>query len=81
MWSSLTEWAIFLIALWLLARLLLQAFSRSDQPAEPDDHAEIPSRQRPRPERGAGAVALAEPDEEDEGLTVHPPMTRGANPR
>lgn len=81
MWSSLTEWAIFLVVLWMPARLLSQAFSRSDQPAEPDDYAEIPSRLRPRPKRGAGAVALAEPDKEDEELTVHPSIPRRTNPR
>jgi hypothetical protein len=80
-WSSLTEWAIFLVVLWMLARVLSQAFSRSDQPAEPDDYADIPSRLRPRPKRGAGAVALAEPDGEDEDLTVHPPISRRRNPR
>lgn len=76
MWSSLTEWVIFLLVVWMAARVISQALSRPSQPADPDDYAEVPANLRPSPKRGAGAVALAEPDSGDEDLTVHPPFPR-----
>lgn len=80
MWSHLTDWAIFLVAVWLAAKIISRALSRPAQPAEPDDTADVLAPLRPRPKNGAGAVALAEPDP-DEDLTVHPRLTRGRGPR
>ena len=81
MWSSLTEWLFFLLVVWMAARLLSKALSRPSQPAEPDDYADVPASLSPRPRRGAGAIALAEPDADDEGLTVHPHLYRRDRPR
>ena len=81
MWSSLTEWVIFLLVAWMAARILSQAVSRPSQPAEPDDRADVPASLRPRPKRGGGAVALAEPDSDDENMTVHPPLYGRDSPR
>jgi hypothetical protein len=69
-------WIVLALALWMVARVLLQAFARPAQPAEPDDYAEVPARLRPRPRPGAAAVALAEPGDDDGDLTVHPPFIR-----
>ena len=81
MWSTLTEWLVFVVALWMVARVISQALSRPSQPAEPEDYADVPASLRPRPKRGAGAVALAEPDEDDGDLTEHPPIYRRTSPR
>jgi len=37
-------------------------------PTEPDDEAHVHARLKPRPELNSGAVALEEPDEDDEEL-------------
>lgn len=75
MWSTLTEWVIFLLAVWLTAKMIIRVLSRPAQPAEPDESADVPATLLPRPKYGAGAVALAEPDPDDE-MPVHPRLTR-----
>jgi hypothetical protein len=68
--SAMVELAILLLAAWLVARFVGRLISgplgRPGQPAEPGDFAGHPARLRPRPGRGAAAVALVEPDEEEE---------------
>jgi hypothetical protein len=67
-------WIVLAVALLFVVRVLLLAFARPSQPAEPDDYAEVPASLRPRPRPGAAAVALAEP--EDGEFTLHSPFTR-----
>ena len=68
MWSALIELAVVLLAAWFVWRLIALRLKLPGQAAEPgpsrDDYAGVPSRLRPRPKFGAGAVALAEPDED-----------------
>jgi hypothetical protein len=73
-------WGALVVALWLTARIILQALTRPSQPAEPGDTADRMAPLRPRPKSGAAAVALAEPDEDGE-LTVHPPFFRRTRSR
>jgi hypothetical protein len=75
-WSVLFELAVVLLAAWFVWRIIAQRFPRPSQPAEPGDYAGTPARLRPRPGSRSGAVALAEPDEDDEEQPFSPPSTR-----
>jgi hypothetical protein len=70
-WSAAFEFVVTLLAMWLVWRVVTMLRSRS-QPAEPGSSrgglAGVPSWLRPRPKSGAGAIALAEPDEDDQEL-------------
>ena len=66
MGSAIFEPGVCLFVAWLVWRLLGPRLYRPSQPAEPGDYAGRPARLRPRPKMGAGAVALSEPDEEDD---------------
>jgi hypothetical protein len=70
MWSALFEFAVVLAAAWLVVRIIRRAItgSRSAESAEPTpgDFAGSPAKLHPRPKSGAGAIALAEPDDENE---------------
>ena len=69
MWSAIFELAVVLLLAWLLWRFIAPRISgASPQPTEPGDFAGRPASLRPRPKAGAGAVALAEPDEGDDEL-------------
>jgi hypothetical protein len=63
------KFVIVIVTAWFVAQLLAGILRNRRQPAEPDpgDYAGVPARLRPRPNMGAGAIALAEPDEEGEG--------------
>jgi hypothetical protein len=70
-WSAAFEFVVTLLATWLVWRVITMLKSRS-QSAEPDSSrdglAGVPSWLRPRPKSGVGAIALAEPDEDDQEL-------------
>jgi hypothetical protein len=70
MGSAIFEAAVLLLAAWLVWRFVIR---RLRNPAEPDPYAGILARLRPCPKSGAGAVALAEPDEDDEPPFSYPP--------
>lgn len=57
---------------------LISRMVHPSQPAEsePGDYAGRPALLRPRPKLGAGAVAIAEPDEEDEFQSFPPRILR-----
>ena len=57
---------VVLIGAWFVWRFIAIVFGLPRQPAEPEDYAGVPARLRPRPNSDAGAVALAEPEEDDE---------------
>ena len=65
MWSTIFELSFLLLVTWFVWRFVARLL-RPLEPAEPDDHANVPARLRPRPHSSAGAVALAEPDEDDD---------------
>jgi hypothetical protein len=54
---------IVALAIYVIWRLLSTRMAR---PGEPDDLVGSPARVGPRPKFGAGAVALEEPDEDEE---------------
>jgi hypothetical protein len=66
--SDFIEFVLFVLVAWLVARFVLRLAIRN-QPSgqEPGDFEGKLAKIKPRPKHGAGAVALAEPDEEDEG--------------
>lgn len=67
MWIAIFELAVVLVLGWLLWRLIARRLPFvSARPKEPEDFAGRLAYLRPLPKAGAGAVALAEPDEEDE---------------
>jgi hypothetical protein len=70
--------AIGSVALWLIIRFVLSLLSPRepsesvDDPLVEDPLAGVPSPQRRGPQTRSGAVALAEPDEEDENRSYPP---------
>ena len=70
--SDLVELAVLLLSAWLVCWFVVRVVGGSlgwpGQSAEPGDYAGRPARLRPRPGRGSAAVALAEPDEEEDKL-------------
>jgi hypothetical protein len=71
-WSALFELAVLLLAVWFVSRFIARRLPRSSKPAEPGDYAESPAKLRPRPRQGVGAIALAEPEEDEEPDTYPP---------
>jgi peptidoglycan/LPS O-acetylase OafA/YrhL len=70
MYSAMVELAVLLLVAWFVWRFVDRRISGSrDRSAEPGDYAGRPARLRPRHGRGSSAVALAEPDEEEDELT------------
>lgn len=72
---ALLQVAIILIGVWFVWRVIAGLFGprRRAEPAEPaehgrDDYAGVPARLRPRPKAGAGAVALARLEDDEENL-------------
>jgi hypothetical protein len=67
MLSAIIEIGIAAVLAWLLWRFVSRLLNPS-QPAEsePGNYAGTPAKLRPRPKLGAGAVALAEPDDDEE---------------
>lgn len=70
--SAVFEFVVVVIAAWFVWRIMTRAM-RPSQPAEPEpgDYAGSPARLRPRPKLDSGAVAVAEP-EDDEALSFPP---------
>jgi hypothetical protein len=70
--------AIGSVALWLIIRFVLSLLSPRepsesvDDPLVEDPLAGVPSPKRRGPQTRSGAVALAEPDEEDENRSYPP---------
>jgi len=69
MWSTIFESVFTLLVALFIWRFLAGMIGRSKTPGGPDDYANVPARLRPRPKSGAGAVALEEPDEDDEAAS------------
>jgi len=65
MGSAIFEFVVTLVLAWLVLRFIVRSLTPS-KPAEPGDHADTFAKIRPRPKSGAGAIAVAEPDEEFE---------------
>ena len=67
------ELAIVAVVLWFVLRFVRNLF-RPREPSESveDPLAGVPSPKRRAPQNRAGAVALAEPDEEDENRSFPP---------
>ncbi len=66
MWHGLMGWVLMVLAVAAVAHVIARIWTGPSQPAEPDDYADTPARLRPRPRTGAGAIALAEPENVDE---------------
>lgn len=71
-----------ILLLWILTTIATQAFTRPAEPAEPPpgDEPRVPARLRPRPKLGAIALALAEPDDEEDNrvsAVSHTPVYPG----
>lgn len=78
MGSEVFELVVTVLAAWGVARLIAGRL-KPGEPAEPGDFAHSPAKIGPRPRSGSGAIALAEPDEEDEEMFDQRP--RRANQR
>ena len=78
MWSALFELFVVLLAACFVWRFIASMLTRRE-PAEPgsnrDDSSLVPAWLRPLPKSGAGAVALAEPDDDEEELACQPSRT------
>ncbi len=76
--SVLWQFAIGIVFLWLVLRFVLSRFGHRepseslDDPLVEDPFAGVPSHKRGGPQNRSGAVALAEPDEEDENRSFPP---------
>jgi len=66
MWSAIFELTVLLLLAWFVWSLVARRLPNPLQRKGPDDAANVPAGLRPRPHLNAGAVALAEPDEDDE---------------
>jgi hypothetical protein len=70
--------AIVVVALWFVLRFVRSLFSHREPSASVDDPlvedplAGVPSPRRRGPQNRSGAVALVEPDEEDENRSFPP---------
>jgi len=70
--------AIVVVVLWFVLRFIRNLFSHRepsesiDDPLVEDPLAGVPSPRRRGPQNRSGAVALAEPDEEDENRSFPP---------
>jgi uncharacterized membrane protein len=67
MWSTIFGWFIVLlivIFVWRFVARLWVVRHESEEPAEPE--ADILARVKPRPNLNAGAVALEEPDDDEQ---------------
>ena len=72
--SDFIELAVLLVLAWLVLRFVAGRIGgHPSRPAEPGDSAVCPARLRPHPGRGSAAVALDEPDEDDDELQGSPP--------
>jgi hypothetical protein len=73
--SDFVEFAITLLFAWFVLRFLIRVVRRPSDLAEtePGDFGGNPARLRPQPRYGAGAVAVAEPDEGDGSFAVLEP--------
>ena len=63
--SDFIEFLVFVLVAWFVVRFIARLLPRT-QRSEPGDFAGKFARIRPRPKKGAGAVALAEPDDDEE---------------
>lgn len=67
MGTTLLELAVSVLAVWFVWRFILRQLrlpGRSASPGSGQDYADIAARLRPRPKSGAGAIALAEPEDD-----------------
>lgn len=76
--SAWWQLLVGLICLWLVVRFVRRMF-RPREPSESvegplagDPLAGVPAREKPDPQNRSGAVALAEPDEEDDNRSYPP---------
>jgi hypothetical protein len=78
--STWLQLAIGIAALWMVWRFVGRLFSRPEPsgsvegPSRRDPLAGVPAPKKRNPQNRSGAVALAEPDEEDENRSF-PPRT------
>lgn len=65
--DTIIGWFIVLLMVLFVSRFIaLIREMNKHHPTEPDDEAHSHARLKPRPKSDAGAVALEEPDEDDE---------------
>ena len=70
--------AIGIVVLWLVWRFVTKKFSRPepseslDDPLVEDPFSGVPSPKKRGPQNRSGAIALAEPDEEDDNRSYSP---------
>ena len=66
--SDILQLALVVVLIWGLYRIIVRmlGLSRPTEAEPPADYAGSPARLKPRPKRGAGSVALAEPDDDEE---------------
>jgi hypothetical protein len=65
--DTMIGWFIVLLMALFVWRFIVQIRAMNQHlPAEPDDEAYVHARLKPRPKLDSGAVALEEPDEDDE---------------
>jgi hypothetical protein len=65
-WDTILELIIVLLVLVIVWRFVARTWVLPHQSTEPDDEANVLARIKPRPTRNAGAVALEEPDDEEQ---------------
>jgi len=66
MWSTILGAIIILVSAVFVWRFVTRVWAyESEEPARPDD-ATVPARIKPRPHLNAGAVALEEPDDDEQ---------------
>jgi hypothetical protein len=66
--SELIVFALTVAVVLFVCNFIVGLVRRTSKPVEPEpnDLAGVPAKLRPRPKSGAGAVALEEPDDDDE---------------
>ncbi len=62
--STILEPLAVLVIVRLGLEWMLSKWDSRHSPTEPDEHAYVPARPKPRPHLKSGAVALEEPDED-----------------
>jgi hypothetical protein len=65
--SDIAQLALVVVLIWGLYQIVTRmlGLSRPTEAEPPADYAGIPARLKPRPKKGAGSVALAEPDDDE----------------
>jgi hypothetical protein len=66
--NSIVEALLVLLIVQFVFRYIERIWDSRYHPAEPDDEADTYARLKPRPKLNSGAVALDEPDEDNEEL-------------